>query len=77
MNIWRKIIPCACSFLALVAAESQGYSPEQRATQLAQATQLAMAKNDGAFNGLAQQLRGFTQHTTANEPPIPSANAAT
>ena len=35
----------------------------QALEQLAQATQLAMAKNDGAFNGLAQQLRGFTQHT--------------
>ncbi len=33
----------------------------QALEQLAQATQLAVAKQDGAFNGLAQQLRGFTQ----------------
>lgn len=31
----------------------------------AQATQLAVAKNDGALDGMGQQLRGFTQTTQA------------
>jgi DNA recombination protein RmuC len=30
-----------------------------------QATQLAVAKNDGALDGMGQQLRGFTQATQA------------
>ena len=30
-----------------------------------QATQLAVAKNDGALDAMAQQLRGFTQTTQA------------
>ncbi|SDC14602.1 DNA recombination protein RmuC [Paracidovorax valerianellae] len=33
----------------------------QRLEATAQATQLAVAKNDGALDGMAQQLRGFTQ----------------
>ncbi|GKS92718.1 DNA recombination protein RmuC [Acidovorax sp. SUPP2539] len=33
----------------------------QRLEATAQATQLAVAKNDGALEGMAQQLRGFTQ----------------
>ncbi|CAM3905187.1 DNA recombination protein RmuC [Paracidovorax anthurii] len=35
----------------------------QRLEAMAQATQLAVAKNDGALGGMAQQLRGFTQAT--------------
>ncbi len=38
----------------------------QRLEQVAQATQLAVAKNDGALEGMAQQLRGFTQATHAH-----------
>ncbi|MDD2546410.1 MAG: DNA recombination protein RmuC [Burkholderiaceae bacterium] len=37
----------------------------QALEQLVQATQLAVAKQDGAFNGLAQQLRAFTQGSQA------------
>ncbi|QNP60563.1 DNA recombination protein RmuC [Paenacidovorax monticola] len=33
--------------------------------QTAQATQLAVARNDGAMEGMAQQLQGFTQGTQA------------
>ena len=35
----------------------------QALEQTAQATQLAVAKNDGAMDGMGQQLRGFTQTT--------------
>ena len=35
----------------------------QALAQTAQATQLAVAKNDGAMEAMAQQLRGFTQTT--------------
>lgn len=38
----------------------------QRLEQVAQATQLAVAKNDGALEGMAQQLRGFTHATQAH-----------
>ena len=35
----------------------------QTLAHTAQATQLAVAKNDGAMEGMGQQLRGFTQTT--------------
>ncbi|MDA8453158.1 DNA recombination protein RmuC [Acidovorax sp. GBBC 3334] len=38
----------------------------QRLEQVAQATQLAVAKNDGALDGMAQQLRGFTHATQSH-----------
>lgn len=35
----------------------------QSLEQTTQATQIAVAKNDGALDGMGQQLRGFTQTT--------------